>query len=183
MKYLILIVFFLSVSCKTKYYHTNKKCYKILKNDYSYTSLGERSINNDTVSVSLTSMRFQCVYSSFYTSKVMYDRFGRWDEVIHVNGDYGPVLVWEQVDLLQNGQELTILTAGEESLNFIFSEFLAYSGNYDDLLIDEVYRDRLHTYFSKAIRSNDESRSEFYDEYWKTVNPEQWKAIMKNREN
>jgi len=153
------------------------KCPKIYKNNFTKI-LNEKYVtivDNDTISYN--EIRFECVFSSFYTQKVMFDRFGKWDKEIYSKNRKHPVLVWNDIDLLSNGNEYIVIAYGIEEWKQIFASVMIFDKEEKDILSDLDKRESITKLFSKMIKKNKTRKRDFYEVYWKMVDPERWKTI------
>jgi len=75
----IIISIFLSCSSSQK---ANKKtkCPKIYKNKFTKVLNQKHIAINSADRIKINKIRYECVYSAFYTHKVMYDKYGKWDK-------------------------------------------------------------------------------------------------------
>ena len=173
------------ISCASTKKRPEKRCKSILKNDYK-TILEEKFVSivdNDTIR--LNEVKYECVHSTFYTSKGMYDRFGKWNHEIYPNGKHHPILFWNNVKLFPNDTtEFMVATNGLESMKTIYTSVLVFDKKNKDLLSDESeYRTKLIAYFSKMIKSNTSEKGDFYEVYWTTVDPKRWEQIKQYHSN
>ena len=172
LNYLLLLTF-ITLGCDVTSQNTVKeeKCPKIYK--YNFTEIRNENYktttNNDTIS--LNEIRFECVYSSFNTHKVMYDKFGKWNKAISVNNKKHPILVWENVDLFSNGKKYNVYTSGIEEWKHIYASVMVFDEKENDLLSnDSSEKEKLTNYFANLIKHIKYGNVDFYETYWKTVN-------------
>lgn len=180
--YLITLLL-LTISCSSSQRAAKRdKCPKIYKNNYTKI-LNEKYktiYNKDTVTYN--QIKFECVYSSFYTHKVMYDKFGKWDNVIYPSNNKYPILMWEKVNLFSDGKEYTILTTGIEEWKHIYASVMVFDKNEVDLLsADSKEREKLTNYFANLIKNQNLEKKDFYELFWKMVDPDYWKTIEEHR--
>ena len=177
--FFIIIIALILISCSSTNGFTEKRCLSILKNNYK-TILDAKFksiVNKDTLF--LNEIRYECVYSAMYTQKGMYDRFGKWDEEIYTTAKQHPILLWNNVKLFPNDTtEFTVAANGLESFETIYASVLVFDKQNKDLLSENSeYKTKLIEYFSDMIRSNNTGKEDFYEIYWKTVDPKRWKQI------
>lgn len=176
--YIIIIFFIVSGCSSSQKVIKETKCPKIYKNDFTEI-LNEKYVtisNNDTVK--FNEIRFECVYSAFYTHKVMFDKFGKWDKAIYPSNENHPILKWENVDLYSNGKKYTVFTNGMEEWKHIYASVMIFDKNGTDLLSNESSEiDSLTNYFADLIKKHKIDKKDFYEIYWKMVDPEHWENI------
>lgn len=176
----LLTIFLLSLTS----YSQEKRCKKIIKNGFKRVLYEEFKsvVNNDTIK--LNEVKYECVYTAMYTKKVMYDKFGKWHKEIYTNKERHPMLIWENIKLFANDStKFTIVTNGLESIETIYASILVFDQNNNDLLAESSpYRDKLVDYFGKLIINNNK-KEDFYDIYWKQVDPKHWKELQRYKKN
>jgi hypothetical protein len=135
----------------------------------SYTVKPILTVHNGD-STFINELKFNAVYSSFYTKKVMFDKFGKWDREIRPNNERHPVLIWEKRKLFNTNESTYYVAAGgDENWNEIYASVMVFdSKNFDCLNEDHVKKDSLIHLFSKGIR-NLNSNKQFYKIYWKMI--------------
>ncbi|MDH7446348.1 hypothetical protein [Aquimarina sp. 2201CG14-23] len=126
-------------------------------------------------------LRFQSVYSAFYTKRTMYDKFGKWDKEVRLKNEIHPILVWEKRSLFDSNNELyTIAANGKESREEIYASVIIFdSKNQDCLTKNSKIRDSLIQYFSNGIKKL-KNQKKFYKVYWEMVNNYKLKNQNKN---
>ena len=136
-------------------------------------------IDSDTTY--LRQAKFKCTNSSFYTKKVMFDHFGKWDKTLFSSEDEHPILIWEQVYLFDDGKLYTIAALGEEDLNMTYGAVLVFDKDGNDVLNDLEISSNVLEYFGKAIRASDIKKRDFYEVYWRLPELQKWApASFKN---
>ena len=120
-----------------------------------------------------------------YIKKGMYDRFGKWNQEIYPKGRNHPILLWNNVKLFPNDTtEFIIAANGLENTKTIYASVLVFDKKNRDLLSDEsVLKTKLIYYFSDMIKTNNEQKRDFYEIYWKTVDPIRWAEIKQYQNN
>ncbi|MDX1773348.1 hypothetical protein DFR65_102114 [Oceanihabitans sediminis] len=178
-KILSIISLFLIISCSSSQKVVKEaKCPKIYKNKYTeiLSEKYETIYNNDTIS--FNEIRFECVFSAFYSHKVMFDKFGKWDKTIYPSNKKHPILVWEKVELFSNGEKYNVYTNGMEEWKHIYASVMVFDENNKDLLSNEsTQKERLTNYFADLIKNHKTEKRDFYEAYWTTVDPEHWENI------
>ncbi len=176
---IIIITALILISCASTNKVTEKRCKSILKNDYQniLEDKFESVVNNDTIY--LNEVKYECVYTAFYTKKGMYDRFGRWNQEIYPNGKTHPILLWKDVKLFPNDTtEFIVAAYGKESNKTTYASVLVFDKQNKDLLTEKSeYKTKLIDYFSDMIKTNDSEKKDFYEAYWTTVDPLHWEVI------
>lgn len=177
-KLLFLLLIVSSLGCSSLKKAEKVDCYRYHENGYQQktTSFTELTIEGSVRS--LMDIRYQCVYSALYTSKAMYDHFGKWTKMINVDEDV--MQVWQDVDVLGDGMKVSVITFGYEEWGSVLAGIMIYDQEKDILLTNPEYRKSVAKFFSKAIKKNDKSKDAFYEDYWKAVNPEKWEIIKSN---
>jgi hypothetical protein len=157
---------------------SQSSCLKHPKNDYLFITEGQFKtvVNNDTI-VS-TELKYQCVYSTLYIPKGMYDRFGKWTEVIRMEKQR-PILLWRNVKLFKFDTTLyNVATYPEENHTESYSAVLVFDDkNQDQLGAASDKREDLSIYFSTLIRSNNENKQDFYPAFWKEIDLKKYHKI------
>lgn len=169
-------------SCSSGSFKNNnsKRCEKIYYNDFAWVlqDTFKSVVNSDTIF--FNEIKFECVHSSFYIQKAMFDRFGKWNKSIKPL-QRSTILIWENVTLFENDTiQFTVAGMGEENNKTIFASVMVFNQNNNDMLaVNSPYRERLINYFSDAIRNDKIQKKSFYEAYWKTFDPERWEEIQK----
>ncbi|WP_310993083.1 hypothetical protein [Aequorivita marina] len=168
------------LSCSSAKTNRKNECPKIYKNNFSEirNEKYETVYKNDTIL--FNELRFQCVYYSVFTHKVMYDNYGKWDKEIYPSNSIRPILKWENIDLFSNGKKYTIMTNGVENRKHIYASVMVFDSKNKDLLSEtSTEKKAITTLFADLIRSHDFENKKFYEVYWKAVDPEYWEALKK----
>lgn len=167
-KFLLLILLIIIFSCSSsQILRPEKRCAKILKNDYSeivvdkYTSI----IDNDTIT--LNEVKYKCVFTSTYIKKIMFDKYGKWTRTHYPNNQKHPILIWENIKLFDNAETtFTIAALGAENHQTIYTSVMVFDNDFNDSFIENsVYKDDLITFFGQLIKMNNDNKREFYDAY------------------
>lgn len=138
------------------------------------------TVNKDTISI--TQIKYNYVYNAFLLKKIMFDKFGKWDEARYSENERHPVLVWRQVKLLSDRDLLYMVaaTGGGEEVQKIYSSVMVFDKVGRDLLaIDSEFKNDVTKYFTELIQQNDNHKDEFYSVYWKEVDPDFYKKYIK----
>ncbi len=132
--------------------------------------------------LSFNQLRFQCAHSALYTSKVMYDRFGKWNKEILPRNRKHPILVWENVDLLSNGRKYNVMTDGLEEYKNIYASVMVFDNDGKDILSgSSTEKVTIAGFFADLIKNNDDGKEGFYEVYWESVDPKRWKMMQRHR--
>lgn len=163
------IFIFLLSSCTSLKLKPEKRCYKILKNDYKRVLIEdfESIVGKDTLL--LNELKFECVLTSMYIKKEMFDRFRKWHQAIQHKKQVHPMLLWRDVQLFENDTtKFTVAANGVENMKTIYASVLVFDKKNNDLLSEKSkYKSKLIAYFSNLIRSNNSKKRDFYEVYRK----------------
>lgn len=168
-KWLILCIglFILGNSSAFAQNSKEKRCKKTFENNFLeiVEDVFISITKNDTTFTN--EIKYNCVHHSTYIQKTMFDKFGEWTNVNYPNNRRLPVLIWENVELLDNDNTLfTIAALGEENESTIYASVMVFDSEFNDLLNKEsYYKERLKIYFGDLIRSNDKKKRSFYKAY------------------
>ncbi|MBS9774987.1 MAG: hypothetical protein KGV59_07540 [Tenacibaculum sp.] len=181
----IIILFPIFLSCCSTQREVKKaKCPKIYKNKFTKILNEEYVAVNDKDTTKINEIRYECVYSPFYTHKVMYDRYGKWDKEIYPSNRSYPILMWNNINLLSNGKKYTILTNGLEEWKHIYASVMILDEKGRDVLTEQTEEKiALTNFFGELIKNNNTKKKDFYEAYWKMVNPKYWEQIKKYQKN
>ncbi|MEM6720459.1 MAG: hypothetical protein AAF611_14125 [Bacteroidota bacterium] len=167
-----------------KEYHettpVGKRCLKMLKNDYAGVLYHKFRpvVGNDTLQIN--EVKFECVITSFYTKKVLYDRFGMWHKEIYRNPSGRiPELLWKDIQLFEDDEKkFTVVARGVETPKTIYASIMVFDdNNYDMLHKNSPYRDKIVALFGEYIKTDTDDRK-FYEVFWKRYDPERWQQIL-----
>jgi hypothetical protein len=157
-------------SCSSQKKVKQIKCSKIYTKkfteilDEKYKTVFE----NDTITYN--EIRFECVNSAFYTHKVMYEKFGKWDKEIFPKNRRHPILMWENIELFSNGKKYTVLTNGLEEWKHIYASVMIFDDNKKDQLgVNSEIGNKVKTFFAELLKNHDPDKRAFYEIYWKSV--------------
>jgi hypothetical protein len=181
----ITIIFSIFLSCSSSQKVVKEtKCPKIYKNKFTEI-LNEKYIavnNNDTTAIN--EIRFECVYSALYTHKVMYDKYGKWNKEIYPSNRNHPILMWKNIDLFSNGKQYTILTNGLEEWKHIYASVMVLDENEKDILSEQTDdKIAVTNLFAELIKNHNPEKKDFYEVYWKIVDPKRWETIKEYQKN
>lgn len=107
-------------------------------------------------SSSIHQLRFVCTRSARETGKIMFASFGDWNELVYDADKYWPNVLWESVDLLNDGKKYIVFTSGIESTKErTFSGVIVFDelGN-DALAEDSNVKDELVAFFTERLDEN-----------------------------
>lgn len=215
MKKIVIIIFLLSLGCSTKsVINSNKKGINskqetsietprrvpthnknlpypfIHINGFKDFEILTSNIIKDSTSSYASELRFNATYSAFYTKQVMYEKFGLWNKKLRIKREEHPILIWENVNLFNDGNLFTVYATGFENTNgpgnqvknnsfhkqvkgsnhgIYASVIVLDSSGIDCLKQDNIeLRNSIIEFFSDGIK-NLSTSNEFYDLYWKEV--------------
>lgn len=180
--YLTFLLFIIFSCSSTKKVIKTEKCSKFYKNNYSkiLNEKYETISNNDTIK--FNEIKFKCVYSSLYTHKVMFDKFGKWNKAIYPSNKKRPILMWRKIDLYSNGKKYNVYTNGIEEWKDIYASVMVFDENETDLLSNESSeKENLTKYFADLIKKNKTKDKDFYKIYWQMINPKHHKDMKINK--
>lgn len=140
----------------------------IYKNGYKNWEIKPNLIIQDADSTYLNELRFNAVFSAMYTQKLMFDKYGKWDKEIWLEGDSTPILIWENRQLIDSNPELfNVAATGTESITEMFASVNVFDSKKQDCFSQQYpAKDTLIHFFATAIR-NLKSNHTFYTQYWK----------------
>ncbi|NCO63312.1 MAG: hypothetical protein GW839_03275 [Flavobacteriales bacterium] len=177
MKIKFLIIFFFIVACVSNR-KVVKRCPNFFVNDFTEVLIKEHKTTEEKDIIIVNELRFECVFSALYSHKVMYDKFGAWDEVIYPAKIIHPVLSWKNVDLFSNGEKYNVFTYGVEEWKHIYVSVVVLDENENDLLNSTSNKkDVLIKYFTNMIKNNNAEKVGFYEKYWSQIDPKRWEWI------
>jgi len=161
------------------------RCKTITKNSFSNIIYDKfiSVVNKDTIK--LNEVKYECVHTAMYTKKIMFDKFGKWHKEIYANKESHPILVWENIQLFpKDSTKFTIATNGLESSTTIYASILIFDKDNNDLLAENSsYRDKLVNLFGQFIVQENPKKEDFYEVYWKQVDPKHWKELQRYKKN
>ncbi len=113
-------------------------------------------------------LRFNAVYSSFYTMELLFDAFGIWDKELRAKEDYTSILVWKKKKLFADSNRLyDIYARGKENKTEMYAAVMVFDDNKNDVLIDSsAERNKMVNYFAQGIKHLKSNRK-FYKVYGK----------------
>jgi len=138
------------------------KCPEIYKNKFTEI-LNEKYIAvNDKDTTAINEIRYECVYSPFYTHKVMYDKYGKWDMEIYPSNRNRPILMWKNIDLFENGNKYTVLTHGLEEWKHIYASVMVLDENEKDILSEQTDEKKAITnLFAELLKNQNHKKEDF----------------------
>lgn len=155
-------------------------CKQNFKNNFSRLELDETTLNINNKTEKVTEAKFRCVYTFLQSKKVMFDKFGKWNEESLPKNKHHPLLIWNDVLLLENSPErFTVIATGEETLNEeTYASISILDENGKDVLAPEShYKNDLIDFFSNLIRETNHEDEEFHKVYLKNVSPKKWEKL------
>ena len=182
MRILYLLLFLLCIfSCSSSQNVKKRtKCSKIYKNKFTEILNEKYKVIYENDTIIYNEVRYECVFSALYTKKVMFDKFGKWDKAIYPSNKKHPILKWESIDLFDNGEKYTIMTDGLEEWKHIYASIMVFDEKETDLLSENSpEKQKLTNYFAQLLKNQNLEKKDFYEVYWKMVDPNRWE-IMKS---
>lgn len=116
----------------------------------------------------LNEIRYNNGGTALYTKKVMFDKFGMWDEEIMVEEESRlSVLVWKNKRLISGIEEnFTVIASSMEGYDGMFGSFMVVDNNKKDQLKEAApFRKELIFYLTNLLRTNDYSDNRFFEVY------------------
>ena len=102
----IILIFITLLGCASHKTGDNKKSYEIID------SISLKLNKSD--SIQANELRFKPKFSSADLQKFLFNKYGKWNNLIKTDRDQN-ILVWENIRLLENSEELfTIAASGED---------------------------------------------------------------------
>lgn len=140
-------------------------------NNYSRYELASFSTVADGEKFITYEGRFHCPYTTFYTSKVLYDQFGEWDQVIFYPDGRNEKLLWRNVQLFDDSKEKYIIAAsGYEDELDIYASIIVFDQNGLDILNPNHPKSlEVMDLIGSMIQKNNEKDKDFYDLYAEEV--------------
>lgn len=170
--YLTICICFVLISCSSSIRTNPRKCSKIPSNTYWGTFENQFSSQVKGYEYSGTLFSYDCVLTSFITKKVLYDAYGEWDDLFYLPKERHPIMIWKNRDVLHSGSSLTILATGEEDYENMHGSIMIFDDKGNDMLkTGAENRKQLIKFVGTLIKENDISKKEFYEIYWRQVNP------------
>lgn len=149
----------------------------IHKNGFkTYEIIKSKTVKNKN-SIFANELKFYATYSSFYTRKSMYEKFGNWNKNLYIKEERTPFLIWEKVKLFpKKDKYFYVIAAGSEcttcnvDLKNIYSSIIVLDENKNDCLTDRnpKLKKEIINFFSEGIKNLTNS-NEFYEKFWGLV--------------
>ncbi|MEZ4892866.1 MAG: hypothetical protein R3A50_09580 [Saprospiraceae bacterium] len=119
-------------------------------------------------SIYINELRFNAAYMYICTGKALYDKFGRWDKYLRACEDCGESLIWENVKLFKDSDELyTIAASGAKNCDEVYASVVIFNTKQEDCLAESYEkREAIIEHFSKAIRHLNHNMSFYRDIYY-----------------
>lgn len=159
-----------------------QECAKNYKNDFAEVSEGLFRVPLKGDTLLLTQVIFKCTSSASYNLRTMYGYFGKWNSHTVTNNSPKPLLIWYDIDLFSEGNKYNIITFGDEvSKHNIFTSFMIFNENHEDLLLDNAFKNKCQVFFANNIRFNKNKSSDFFEDYLKDFLPKYWEKYKKDK--
>lgn len=120
---------------------------------------------NDTTF--LNELRIHDVQSAMYSKKYMYDKYGKWDEETYINNERHPILIWNNIKLFKEKDDLYSIAAnGDENQKEMYSSIIVFDENGKDCF-EKNYKNNkeLITLFYRGIHKNNKENKYFFQKY------------------
>jgi len=142
----------------------------IYENGFKNFEIKKIQTIQDKDTSTISELRFNAVLSAFYTKKLMFDKFGKWNNQIYLNNDRHPILIWENVKLFETKNKLySVATNGVESWEEMYASVIVLDSNNKDCLAQSnAEKDSLVQFFANEL-INLSSDKKFHEVYWKIV--------------
>ncbi|WP_431167719.1 hypothetical protein [Tenacibaculum halocynthiae] len=96
----------------------------------------------------------------------MYDKFGDWHKVIYPKNSKSPILLWKKIDLLNNGEKLSVYTSGLEEWKHIYASIMVFDEYENDLLTSSSpHKEKIKNMFAEMIKKNKTHKKDFYKKF------------------
>lgn len=173
--FLILIISLL-YSCKVKQDLITDKCDfrdGVNNNEFRDITYEKYVAIENTDTLSINQLKYNCVFTEFLLKKVMFDKFGKWDEARYKQNEKHPILVWRSVQLFPNNDThyMVATTGGGEDVQKIYTSVMVFKDGKDLLTANSRMKNKLTEYFTELIQKNDINNKRFFPIYWRDVDP------------
>ena len=147
------------------------------KNGFKSFEITKSKTVKNKDSIFANELKFYATYSSFYTRKSMYEKFGNWDKILSIRGERTPFLIWKKVKLFPEKEKyFYVVTGGHEcttcdvDLKSIYASVIVLDENKNDCLTDKnpQLKKEIIALFSDGIKNLTNSE-EFYGKFWGLV--------------
>jgi len=137
------------------------------KNGYKNITLGQVDVGGNE---EVYQLQFHATHSSSYIQKLMFDKFGMWDQAGKPGAQSSIVLIWRDVTLLEDSDmTFTVVTSGKETFQEVYSSVAVFTVDREDALAKDVgLRRPLVEFFAEGIKGLNSNKS-FYKEYKKLL--------------
>ncbi|WP_136437551.1 hypothetical protein R5O20_06170 [Tenacibaculum maritimum] len=181
----ITIIFSIFLNCSSMRKAIKEtKCPKIYKNKFTEILNKKYVTINNKDTTKINEIRYECIYSPFYTHKMMFDKYGKWGKEIFPSDKNHPILIWNNIDLLPNGKKYTVLTTGLENWKYIYASVMVLDEKERDALTKQnEEKIALTNFFGELIKNHNPEKKDFYEVYWKVIDPKRWKQIKQYQKN
>lgn len=148
------------------------ECAQKPENDFKFAYIGNAQVPLDMEYMTMKELRYTCTHFSFYIAKGLFDRFGKWDDVIpdpkHPND---PMLVWNDKTLFSDDdQKYTLVAHGRETEKQTYTAIIILDEKRKEVLPRAADKqNKFLAYFAAIIRDNKESNKAFLAAYMKEL--------------
>lgn len=170
--YMLLLLLLTTFSFSQKV-DKNNQCPKIYKNNYTKI-LHEKYVTvNEKDTVTFNELRYECVYAYSYTQCGMFDKFGKWSQMLFPANNKYPILMWEKVNLFNDGKKYDVFAYGVEEWKHIYASVMVLDENGVDLLAENSPKlEKLKSYFGNLIKQSNIEKSNFSLAFKEYILPE-----------
>jgi hypothetical protein len=160
----LFLFFFLIISCSSSKNQKEGYCQKTYINNYSKISFKKLKSINESDTIFLNELRFECVSNPFLSHKIMFEKFGLWNNSIYKNSLRDRILIWENVDIFDNGEKYNVATHcnDDDKWQHNYCSVMVFDQYNNDLLDgNSQKRDKIIDYFSNAIKNDNSKEDRF----------------------
>ena len=115
--------------------------------------------------------KFHCPFTTFYTAKVLYDKYGKWDQVVFYEDGRNEKLLWSNIQLFKDSKDkYSIAASGYEDEWDMYASIIVFDKKGKDMLQPtNPLSKEIMDLIGEMIQNNDEKNQDFYDEYAEEV--------------
>lgn len=178
----LLIIFLFILACNTSQGFVEKRCPSYVSKSIKGVKIDEFQFVLDNDTLHFNEVKFYCINNnSFYSRKVMFDKFGMWQNEIYPKNERHPILLWTNLQLFEKDTtRYSIAALGDENRETLYASFMAFDSNGKDVLNDSIQQNILVNYFENLIKNSKPRNTEFNEIYnLKSVN-NNWKDQVKS---
>ena len=142
-------------------------CKEFYQNGYSRHEIISENIQTKDQQYEVSEGKYHCVYTSFYTQKILFDKYGPWDDVVFYNDNQSEKLLWNNVKLLPDSNEkFRIAATGYEDEFGIYASIFVFDSEGNNMLSSKnPLAEKIMNIIGGLIQGNDENDKRFYELY------------------